>query len=1011
MSIIFEQFPGNPGNDINVSDLLDNIRNLYANTKLNKYRTIANLRKITKLDSYESRKLNSANSFKDRSDSIKSNLGGYVDSYKNEIESFLREFDTAQVFTKSEIDKYLSKIDYLRDNNKISNKDYNEAQLYFNFINDYIAYMEGKKGELKDGRFSDLNDRYDGNDEAVFSWITKMESLYSGLVNIVVSHKTAKDEFGDIQRGHEIYINTSSTLINRYNSVITKYNQMIEDLNNVIGNGPGELESEIAALNSEVDALQIEISAIQAEIDAYNAQLDPLYAERDAIQEVKLGFYNQWIAAKDAILVPLAEKQSQVGEYQYLAGPSSPIWAWNNTISPGLWQLKDLCQIRDGRPLRDYEIADLAAATASLAANTSQLESLQAAKAQHLATIDEVNTLRDLTLAIPAGRSLTTAEQDLVMQYTASIESPSTPAEDLPGLTQARQLILDIVAGRPLSEDVLNIYGVSELSFVGQGQWPDAYADFIIGGANGAIWSIDNQQMPGIQFGIMSASSSIFYINQVQNGRQLVVEEQIQYAEYAANFNSAFGYHEEITEAIVQNEIDQYISGYQSLIDPLNVEIADLQAIVTQYTIYSELDSLPNADGVSYLTLLNEQSDLWDAKDIEIQPIFNLRAPFLVTLEEKNSEVSSRTASIAAKQSIIDDIDNAEVNIVKVTDALAVVSADKAELDSERYQHFVKVGESATYYTDIISDYEANYDQFKTSIDSLYAEMDNAMFLEYQQLGKSEWFQWKKSEIRLANGLEDSEAFLALSHIKEAIQSANSSETNFKFSKSTIFAENSYEADLYSQLAYAGSDLYNSLTNTKFEEKLVYNKNVEFNLRIQLADQLVANTNSQAAIDSALSNFNSTLTQFYDLNPATMADDFNSVYSSLKWNLYVFYSDLKNSTISLYQGERLSTHLNLRILKYLDLCDAYRSGIDSYLSQLNSAVSSYNTAKTNLINALPGSSGSDILGDRNKLQALDGFGLKNFAVNSSSPTFDYKQFDSDYIYRANSGYYLSLDAN
>jgi hypothetical protein len=993
---------------------LNNIRNLYSNAKSSKYETISKLRKLAKIDSYESRKLNSANSFKDRSDSIKENLFTYVNFNSAEISPPLdRDFDINRITHLSLLTYYQSQIDFLRDSNQISNKDYNEAQLYFNFINSYILYMENRKGEIKDGRFLDLNTRYNSSNNGFSSylWMQKMESLYQSLVNVVMSHKIAKDEFVIIQRDQEFYSQHINDLFVRYNMLINDYNQMISELNNAVGNGSGALESEIAVLNSEIDAFQIEISAIQAEIDAYNAQLDPLYAERDAITEVKIGFYNQWIAAKDAILVPIAEKQSQVEEYQYLVGTSSPILSYNNnTISPGLWQLRDLCQVRDGRPLRDYEIADLAAATASLSDNTSQLESLQATKAQHLANIDEINALRDLTLAIPAGRSLTTAEQDLVIQYTASIESPSTPAEDLPGLIQARQLILDIITGRPLSEDVINIYGVNELSFVGQGQWPDAYADYLIGSVNGAILYIDNNQIPGIQHSINNANSTISYSNQTQNGRSLNIEEQIQYAEYAANFNSAFGYHEEITDAIIQNEVDQYISGYQSLIDTLNVEIADLQAIVTQYTMDSPLDSLPNADGISYKTLMDEQSDLWDAKDLEIEPIFNLRAPFLVTLEEKNSEVSSRNTSIAIKQSIIDDIDNAEANIVKINDALAIITADKSALDIEISQYSDKYGESSTYYNDKINDLFTNYDQLSISINQMYEEMDDNTFIHFENISKNQWYEWKKSEIRLNNSsLEDSSAFNDLLMNKNMRTVANTAETIFRDLKSSIFVEGTTESELYHLFAYAAADLladFNS--DNPFESFLIQAKSEEHSFRYTKYDRLFNISWTQADIELKLVNINQLLQEFRNLNPIT-TEDFVSQYNTILTSLDQEYDNLKSAKGTLFQMEKEVEHLSYKIDRRFMMCEQYKTKINEYAINIENKVTNYKNTKTNLLAQLPGSSGSDVIGDYSKVSTLGDYWDNYYYIRANVIDFGNKRFDNEFVYKSlETGDYLPL---
>lgn len=1037
MSIIFEQFPDNPGNNVDVTNLLNSIRDLYSSTKSDKYQTISTLRKLSKLDTAESRKLNDVNRFKDKSDMIKSNLESYVSAYKGDIESFITTLDKNGVAHSSLLNRYRSHIDYLRDNGKISNKNYNEAQLYFNFINDYITYMEGKKVELKDGRFADLNERYNGNEQVVNDWMDKIGNLYTTLVGVVSLHKTRKDELRNIQKDNLYYVVNSSGLLERYNTVIANYNSMVSDLNNLIGNGPELLESEIVVINAEIDALQTEINSIQSEIDGYDAQLAPLYVERDGYQAEKLAIYNQWLAAKAAILEPITEKQNQI------SGLNNDMDVLNNFQS--IYDLRYLCELRDGRELFPNEVTELNSATSSLTAATANIQAYESASAIIQSQIAEYNTLRDLTLAIPNGRSLTPAEEELVVQYTISIESPSTPEADIPGLIQARQLILDIVGGRPLTDDstystlppldptwVSNTnasagqtivqFGdgkVSELSFVGigslqtQGGFNESWAYILVAIKNDELTILSASLNPTESQNIVTSSTGVInYYDIIQNGRPLTAAEQIEYSEKLPLVETFFGITFEVVNvAAIQYESTSRWNTYQSQIDALNVEIADLQAIVTQYTLNDELDRLPNENGDVYMDLMDIPSNLFDAIYVEITGIEELRAPLLVTKDEKISQVDSKNSLIVTKQALIDDIENSEANLIKVTDALTVVTTDKTALDVEMAEYQTKYNESETYYNDILSDLVVNHSQIMGSINSVKNEMDDTMFQQIKNMNKTAWIQWKISDVFYSQGYLDSSTFNIMNLFKDWDYNSNIARDNFDTINDSIFVKNSQESDLYFGLASSASSLYGGLNSTEFQTNLVIAKNQEYDLRIQLADQLNYNTEKGASVNLTINEIGTLLTQFVNINPIT--DDFNSVYGYVMSELTNKYNTLDSYRNEFYLGERSSQHLLYRVERHVGLCEGLKSQMESIFVDLDSKLIDYRTNRTGLINQLPGNSGSDVLGDWSKLSSLEMHGGQYtsswIGVRANSAIYYTKLNDTEYRFRSiETGEYLEI---
>lgn len=860
MSIIFEQFPDNPGNNVDVTNLLNGIRDLYSSTKSDKYQTISTLRKLSKLDTAESRKLNDVNRFKDKSDMIKSNLESYVGAYKGDIESFITTLDTNGVAHSSLLNRYRSHIDYLRDNGKISNKNYNEAQLYFNFINDYITYMEGKKVELKDGRFADLNERYNGNEQVVNDWMDKIGNLYTTLVGVVSLHKTRKDEFRNIQRDNDYYVENSNGLLERYNTVIGNYNSIIAELDNLIGNGPEVFESEIAILVSEVNALLTEIDAIQVEIDAYDVQLAPLYAERDGNEATKLAIYNQWLAAKAAILEPLAEKQNQIVEI------NSAKTAFETHEFFVNFDLRGLLFIRDGAPL----------------------------------------------------------------------DSP-----------------WNIVNGGPY-ESV---------------------------------------------------------------GRALTSEEQTQYDALVLQFESMIGYSlEVVTYETVTTAMQNKTNDFISQIDALNVEIADLQSYIEQnsgdveYVVNGNtnllwdgepLNKLTNPSGEMYVVLMEDLCWLIEGIIAQITPIEALRAPFLVTKDEKNSQVDSKNSLITTKQALIDDIENAEANLVKVTDALTVVTTDKTALDVEMVEYQTKFNESSTYYTDILSDLVVNHNQIMSSIDSVKNEMDNTMFGQLKNMNKNEWIEWKISEILYSQSYLDYSTFNVKNLSKDWDYNSNIARDNFDTINDSIFVKNSQEYNLYFGLASSASSLYGALNSTEFQDNLIMAKNQEYDLRIQLADQLNYNTEKETSVILTSNEIVTLLTQFVNINPIT--DDFNYVYGYVMSELTNKYNTLDGYRNEFYLGERSSQHLLYRVERHAGLCGSLKSQMESIFVDLDNKLTEYRTNRTSLINQLPGNSGSDVLGDWSKLSSLEMYGQYSpswMAIRANNDIYGAKRIDTEYVFRS-----------
>lgn len=858
MSIIFEQFPDNPGNNVDVTNLLNSIRDLYSSTKSDKYQTISTLRKLSKLDTAESRKLNDVNRFKDKSDMIKSNLETYVGTYKGDIESFITTLDKNGVEQSSLLNRYRSHIDYLRDNGKISNKNYNEAQLYFNFINDYITYMEGKKVELKDGRFADLNERYNGNEQVVNDWMDKIGDLYTTLLDVVSLYKTRRDEFRNIQRDNGYYVENSNGLLDRYNTVIGNYNSMVSDLNNLIGNGPELLESEIVVINAEIDALQTEINSIQVEIDTYDAQLAPLYVERDGYQAEKLVIYNQWLAAKAAILEPIAEKQNQIVELTGNAQLGTGIASFKSifideegNIYFTYWRLKELLFTRDGAPL----------------------------------------------------------------------------------------------------DNAWNI-------------------------ANGGPYD--------------------------SVGRAFTSEEQTEYDALVLQFESRIGTLEVFTYETVNTAIHDKYNELQSPIDALNVEIADLQAIVTQYTLNDELDRLPNENGDVYMDLMDIPSNLFDAIYVEITGIEELRAPLLVTKDEKISQVDSKNSLIVTKQALIDDIENSEANLIKVTDALTVVTTDKTALDVEMTEYQTKFNESLTYYADILSDLADNHNQIMGSIDSVKNEMDFSMFQQIKNMNKNRWIEWKISEILYSQSYLDYSTFNVMNSSKDWDYNSNIARDNFDTINDSIFVKNSQESDLYFNLASSASSLYGGLNSVEFQTNLVIAKNQEYDLRIQLADQLNYNTEKGASVNLTINEIGTLLTQFVNINPIT--DDFNSVYGYVMSELTNKYNTLDGYRNEFYLGERSSQHLLYRVERHVGLCESLKSQMESIFIDLDNILAQYRSNRTGLINQLPGNSGSDVLGDWSKLSSLEMHGGQYtsswMAIRSNNDIYGTKRMDAEYVFRS-----------
>jgi hypothetical protein len=842
MSVSLGQFPENPGNDISISNLLNSIRNLYTDTKTAKTQTISKLRKLSNLDSAESRKLADVNRFKDRSELYESNLETYVGDRKGEITSFILDFDKNRVYFKSLFDSYTDQIDYLHETNKISTKEYREAQLYCNFISDYITYMETKAADFKDGRLTDIVSRYNGNAQLVADWKLKFEDVYTKLVNLVISHMDAVDGRREKEMYNDIYMETSVQVIAKYEEVIANYNSIISELNNLIGSGPEVFESEIAILASEVNALLTEIDAIQVEIDAYDAQLAPLYVERDGYIAAKQAIYNQWVAAKNVILVPLAEKQNQIVEINN----AKTAFQVNEFFQ--YFYLKELLFIRDGAPLDDP-------------------------------------------------------------------------------------------------------------------------------------WNIAN----GGSFDSV--------------GRALTSEEQTQYDALVLQFESMIGYTlEVVTYETVMTAIQDKNNDFQSQIDALNVEISDLQAIIVQNTEQygEELGLLTNENGDNYLYLMGIENDLFDAKNEEIAPIEALRAPFLVTKDEKLSLVDSKNSLIVTKQALVDDIDNAEDNLAKVTSALATITSDKSDLDAEAIMYDTKFTEATQYYNQLIIGFVETYNTLSAQVSQLEWELDNGVFDEVENINKNRWTDWKKSEIRYNLGLESGPALIGYLIEKDISNIELMAADTLDATKNSLFNSNNLQWNYYHSMVYAGTQVSNFINFNDLENKLIETKNEEFDLRMGLIDLQQSINSKESLVDLYNTYITDNLAAFSNID--VINEDFHSQYESSVGTYVVGYNwSLRDSKFQLLNMNRQRLHLEAMIERRQGRCAELKGEISNRIGSLSSDVSSYVNSKLNLINSSPGSYATDILGMDNHITPLSQI---NNAPYARSEQAHYKDYDSEFNYRA-----------
>ena len=257
MSTIYFQPPEAPGDIISVSSILSSVRNLYTNVKGIKSEGVSKLRKISKMDSAESRRTNDVNRFIERSELIQSNLNSYVNSAVNEVNSYTYLTLDADLTTiKRNLQSYKSQIDYLRNTQSplLSNKDYSEAQLYFNFIDEYILYMDTKRQEFFDGRLTDLNVRYGAKEQMVNSWMSKMGDLYINLIGVFNEHRQMVDSKTNDEWNRTIYND-------RFNNFILGLDSCIQEYNNTIAN----IDSQLAAGDldqSQIDSLNLHRSIV-----------------------------------------------------------------------------------------------------------------------------------------------------------------------------------------------------------------------------------------------------------------------------------------------------------------------------------------------------------------------------------------------------------------------------------------------------------------------------------------------------------------------------------------------------------------------------------------------------------------------------------------------------------------------------------------------------------------------------------------------------------------------------
>lgn len=271
-------------NETDIPNFINGIKDLYLEAREKRSQAISTLRNLSKTDALESKKLNDFNRFKDRSDVIKSDLESNVENSLDVIKNAVREIKILFADIKDQEFRYSGILNYLYDNNKISNKDYREATTYLQFLNDNLNFIESKIPVFKDGRLGDLDTRYTDGFDSINKWMEEIEFTYQLMVYEATFFKNHKDEYVYASKMRNVDVDIATLYQDNQINIKNYYLSLKSELESLITGG-----TDVESNGQKLEIVNAAISYITEEISELDLEYDQKFTEWQQYQ----AYYNE----------------------------------------------------------------------------------------------------------------------------------------------------------------------------------------------------------------------------------------------------------------------------------------------------------------------------------------------------------------------------------------------------------------------------------------------------------------------------------------------------------------------------------------------------------------------------------------------------------------------------------------------------------------------------------------------------------------------------------------------